>query len=230
MKRSVIATAGVLVAAAAATATPVLQFDVDGFGIQARNSAGVNTQITLGNYSTFNGSINFTGLPTGNMVGMFIQSVASGPFAPAAGFVAGTPTLTGQIVLSGGAIAAGSSMTLLMGLNSYTCNITPGSGALATTVTPGGFKIEGLTRNGAFSGLGAGNTYAGVNVTPWFSTQGFPGGLPGSFLEFNFQQNGTGGGSSDIDLFVDVAPLPSAAWAGLGMLGGMLVVRRLRRR
>lgn len=222
MRRAVWGAASVLLAGAAASATPVLQFDVNQFGIQAQNAANVN--VPFGGL-THTGRLLFTA-PAGTLNGIFIQSIPSGPFNNA-GFAGFTLTsFTGQVTLNNGLVTGGSVTLTLNNGDFYTCNITPGSGAISTTTLPGGFKIEGLTRNGAF----ADSVFGNVNVAPWFNTQGFPGGLPGSFLEFNFSPNASGAGNSDMDLFVDVAPLPPAAWAGLGTLAGVIAVRRLRRR
>jgi len=210
----------VLAAGAVASATPVLQFDVNGFGTQAVDASNANS--AFGGL-THTGAVNFA---TGGAVlnGIFIQSTIAGPFANA-GFAGSTLTgFSGQVNLVNGQVTGGSITLAISNGDSYTCSIVPGIGAVSNYVG-GGFKIEALTGNGAFSDSVFGN----VDVSPWFAVQG-GNGLPGSFLEFNFNPDANGAANSDMDLFVDVAPLPPAAWAGMATLGGMLAARRIRRR
>ena len=218
MSRTIVI-AAVLASGAAAHAAPVLQFDVNGFNAQAVNSSSVNSP--FGGVS-HTGAVQFTA-GTGTLGGLFTQMVAAGPFTNA-GFAGFTMTsFTGQVNLSGGAVTGGSITITLNNADSYTCNIAPGSGAVSNYVG-GGFKIEALTVGGFLSDSVFGN----VNVTPWYSAQG-SGGLNGSFLQFNFNPGSNGLASSDMDIFVDVVPLPSAAWAGMATLAGIVAVRRLRR-
>lgn len=214
-----IAIATVLAAGAAASAAPVLQFDVNGFNTQAVN--GANANVAFGGL-THTGAVKFT-TGSGGLNGIFIQSVPSGAFANA-GFAGSTLTgFTGQVNLVNGAVTGGSLTIAISNGDSYTCSIKPGVGAVSTYVG-GGFKIEALTQAGLFNDAQYGN----VNVTPWFASQA-GGGLLGSFLQFNFAPNAQGAATADMDVFVDVVPLPPAAWAGLATMG-VAAVRRLRRR
>jgi hypothetical protein len=212
----------VLAAGSVATATPVLQMDLNSFSTQATNAAGANS--AFGGL-THTGAVKFT-VGAGVLNGIFIQNVANGPFTNAnfAGF-----TLTGfsgQVNLNNGQVTGGNLLVTISNNDTYACNITPGSGGVSNYVG-GGFKIEALTRAGFFSD----NQFGNVGVAQWFNAQGLTG-LLGSFLQFNFAPNASGAASSDMDLFVDaqVIPLPPAAWAGLATLGGVMVVRRIRRR
>jgi hypothetical protein len=222
MKSVITALAIVASAGAVASATPVLQFDVNQFAAQARNGANVNSPF---GGTTHTGSVNFS-FAAGNTVlnGIFIQSTVGGAFNNAnfSGFT--LTNFTGSITLNNGQVTGGSLALTLNNADSYICNITPGSGAVSTFIG-GGFKIEALTRNGQFND----SQYGNVNVSPWFNAQG-GNGLPGSLLQFNFNPNASGASTSDMDLFVDVAPLPPAAWAGMATLAGAVLVRRLRRR
>ena len=213
--------AGAVIASVAsiASATPVLQFDVNSFGAQARNAANAN--VPFGG-TTHTGNVQFS-LGSGVLNGIFIQTVQFGPFNNA-GFAGSTLTgFTGQVNLNNGAVTGGSITMTISNGDSYTCGITPGTGSV-TTFVGGGFKIEALTRQGFFNDAQFGN----VNVSPWFNAQG-AGGLLGSLLQFNFNPNASGAASSDMDLFVDVVPLPAAGWMGLATLAGFAVVRRVRR-
>ena len=212
--------ATVLAAGAAASAAPVLQFDVNGFSTQARNSSNVPS--AFGGL-THTGSVAFS-LGSASLNGIFIQSVTSGPFVNANFSGSSLTGFSGQVNLVNGQVTGGSITVAISNGDSYVCNITPGIGAVSNYVG-GGFKIEALTRNGMFNDSQFGN----VDVSPWFSAQN-PNGLPGSFLQFNFNPNAQGAATSDMDLFVDVAPLPPAAWAGLATLAGVVTARRLRRR
>jgi hypothetical protein len=214
------ALACLLAAAGAATAAPILQFDVNAFQTQARDSGGLNSAFAGIGHT---GSVQFT-LGPGLLQGVFMQPVANGPFVNAnfAGF-----TLTGfsgQVNLSGGMVAGGFITLSLNNGDTYSCNIAPASGAVSTYVG-GGYKIEAVTLGGAFND----STFGNVDVSPWFSAQN-PTGLVGSFLQFNFAPDASGAAYSDMDLFVDVVPLPPATWAGLLTIGGIVAARKYRRR
>jgi hypothetical protein len=209
-----------LAVASAAVATPTLQFDLNSFGTQAYNSAGAPS--AFGGLS-HTGSVQFS-LGSGALAGIFIRTVPNGAFTNA-GFSGSTlDSFTGQVNLTNGAVTGGSITVHISNGDSYTTNITSGSGSVSTFVG-GGFKIEALTNNGFFNDAQFGN----VNVGPWFAAQS-GGGLFGSFLQFNFNPNASGAASSDMDLFVDVVPLPPAAWAGMATIAGVIAVRKLRRR
>jgi len=211
-----------LATGAVASATPTLQFDVNAFGAQARNGAGVSSAFGGLNHT---GSVAFS-LGAGVLNGIFIQTNQGQPFHNA-NFAGFTMTgFSGQVNLVNGQVTGGSYTMTINNGDSFSCNIVPNSGAVSLFVG-GGFKIEALTRGGLFNDPQFGN----VDVSPWFNAQ-TPNGLPGSFLQFNFDPNAVGSASSDMDWFVDVpslVPLPSAAWAGLGTLAGAMVVRRMRR-
>ena len=206
---------------AAASATPVLQFDVNQFGAQARNGAGASTPF---GGVTHTGSVAFSFSAGVTVVHcIFFHFPLRGPLQNPQFSGFSLTSFSGQVDLVNGQVTGGSVSLGINNGDSYTCNITPNSGAVSTFVG-GGFKIEALTRNGFFNDGQFGN----VNVSPWFGAQS-PNGLPGSFLQFNFNPNAQGAATSDMDLFVDVAPLPPAAWAGLATLAGAMVVRRVRR-
>ena len=210
----------VLALAGVAQATPVLQFDVNAFNTQAVNNANVNSP--FGGVA-HTGAVNFS-IGAGVLNGVFMQTAVNGPFANAnfAGFT--LTNFAGQVVLNNGVVTGGSMTLTLNNADSYTCVLVPGSGAVSNYVG-GGYKIEALTNAGFFND----STFGNVNISPWFASQG-ASGLSGSFLQFNFNPGPTGAASSDMDIFVDVAPLPPAAWAGLATLGGVMVTRRIRRR
>jgi hypothetical protein len=163
---------------------------------------------------------------TGTLEGVFIQTVASGPFMNA-GLSGFTMTgFNGRINLTNGMVTGGDLTLTLNNGDSYTTQITSGVGAVSTFVG-GGFKIESLTNGGRFNDA----TFGNVNAAAWFNNQGL-NGLLGSLLQFNFNPTATGLASSDMDIFVNasVIPLPPSAYIGLATLGGIMAVRRLRRR
>lgn len=220
MKKFAFALAVVLAAGSAAHAVPVLQLDINSFNAQARNGAGANSAF---GGTTHTGSVVFSMAATTMLNSVAIQSVQNGPFANA-GFTGSLFNYTGVINLVNGQVTGGNMLVSInSGTDTYSCNIRPGSGFVSTYVG-GGFKIEALTFGGLFSDAAFGN----VNVSPWFAAQS-PNGLLGSFLQFNFAPDATGFATSDIDVFVDVVPLPNAGLAGLGMIGGLIGYRRLRR-
>ena len=219
-RNRVITLVAALATAGTVSASPVLQFDVNQFHVQAFNSANVAS--AFGGV-THTGSIQFSN-GQGILNGIFIQTTANGNFVNA-GFSGFTlTTFDGQINLVNGHVTGGN---IVIGINNgdnYVCNISSGAGAVSPYIS-GGFVVQGLTRNGFFNDAQFGN----VNVAPWFNAQGLSG-LFGSFLQFNFNPNAQGSSNADMDYFVDVVPLPAAAWAGLGTLAGVVIVRRMRRR
>jgi hypothetical protein len=217
-----IALTTVLLAAAAATATPTLQLDVNGFQIQAVDGAGASTAfggLTHTGALKFSFTQNVTELQA-----VLAQTVPAGPFVNQ-GFSGTLANFSGQVNLVNGQVTGGSIVVSVNGgADTYQTNIMSWSGQVASYVG-GGYKIEGLTSGGAFSDSMFGN----VDVSPWFAVQG-GGGLLGSFLEFNFDPDAQGAGYSDMDLFVEVVPLPPAVLTGMATLGGIVAVRRIRRR
>src|SRR5262245_61182087 len=124
------ALAAVLLAGAAANATPTLQFDVNGFSAQARNGAGAS--VAFGGL-THTGSVSFS-VGTGTLNGIFIQSVPSGPFVNA-GFSGSTLSgFSGQINLTNGQVTGGNLVVQISNGDSYACAINSGSGAVSTFV------------------------------------------------------------------------------------------------
>jgi hypothetical protein len=209
-----------LALAGSAAADPVLQFDVNAFNAQAENSSGASVPFA-GLMHT--GSVNFS-VGAGMLAGMFIQTTSSGPFnnAGLSGFT--MSSFTGQINLTNGMVTGGNITLTLNNGDHYTTSVVANSGAV-TNFVGGGFKIQALTDHGFFNDA----TFGNVNVSQFFNFQGV-NGLPGSFLQFNFQPNGQGFASSDMDMFVTAIPLPSAAISGLAGLGVLACVRRIRRR
>jgi len=221
--RVVHAVVGLVAFAGVASASPVLQFDVNSFGTQARNAAGANSPFGGLNHT---GSVAFS-MGNGVLNGIFIQNNVGDPFHNANLSSSFTMTgFTGQVNLVNGMVTGGSITITINNGDHYNCDIASGSGGVSTYVG-GGWKIEALTNHGFFGD----NTFGNVSVSPWFNSQSV-NGLPGHFLQFNFNPNASGQASSDIDWFVDVpslVPLPPAVWAGLSTLAGVVVVRRIRR-
>lgn len=200
----------------------MLQLDVNGFSIQAVNSVGA--PVAFGGLS-HTGAINFS-YSAGNttLAGVYAQAVTNGPFINQ-GFSGSLSNFTGSVNLVNGQITGGSVAVIINGgTDTYSTVIQGGSGAVSNYIG-GGFKIEGLTSGGQFTDAAFGN----VNVTPWFANQA-NNGLAGSFLQFNFDPNAQGTGFSDMDLFVEVVPLPPALMTGMATMAGAVVIRRIRRR
>lgn len=221
MKMMLCGSAAILVGSAAALGSPTLQFDLNAFNAQAQSGGGVGSPFGGVNHT---GSVSFS-LGAGVINGLFIGSSPTGPFNNA-NFNGTWTGFTGQINLTNGQVTGGSLTITVNTGDTYTCAIAANSGHVSTFIG-GGFKIEALTRAGFFNDAQFGN----VNVSPWFGAQG-TNGLPGSFLQFNFNPNAQGFASADMDLFVDVVvvPLPMSAWAGLATLAGVAVIRRASRR
>jgi hypothetical protein len=220
MRISILAGAGLALGLCAQTlAEPVLQFDVNSIGVQITNSGGANS--AFGGLS-HNGAVNFSIRPSTILLEVAVRSSPNGPFVNQA-FSGTISNFTGSVNLSNGIVTGGSIALAVNGnTDSYTAQIVPNVGRVKTYVG-GGFIVQGLTFQGAFTDASFGN----VNVAPWFAANG---GLLGSFLQFNFNPDATGAGFSDMDIFVDAVPLPAAAWAGLCTLAGLATVQWARRR
>lgn len=215
------AVATVLVAGSAASAELVLHMDVNNIRAQATNGGGVNGP--FGGLA-HTGAVQFS-FQSGTSI-LAALDIHNGTNPPINQNPTGALTnFTGVINLSNGMVTGGN-LTVTAGGDTYTAQIVPNVGAVSPYIG-GGFKIEGLTFQGMFSGP----TFAGVDVSPWFNFQG-SGGLPGSFLQFNFQPDANGFSFADIDLFVAVTaiPLPPAGWAGLATLAGVMIAGYVRRR
>ena len=209
-------TATVLAAACGvASAQNVLQLDINGMGVQARDSAGVASAF---GGTSHTGSVQLFFVPAITGIAEVALRVPPGPFLNQ-NFNGSLTSLVGTINLVNGFVMGGS---LNVGVNgagpdpdSYNTLIVPNSGQVKTFVG-GGFTIEGLTFNGLFDDASFGN----VNVA------GFGAPLPGSFLQFNFAPAANGAGFADVDVFV-VAPAPGTL--GLIAGAGLLAARRRRR-
>jgi hypothetical protein len=208
--------ASVLAASVVAQADPILQFDVNSFNVQTTNTAGIGS--AFGGLS-HTGSVNFSMGSFSVLNGMFANTPSGGPLVNL-GFNGTLSNFTGQVTLVNGQVTGGS-LTIAVngGTDTYTTNVVA-SGQVESYIG-GGFKIEGLSAGGGFSDAAFGN----VDVSSWFNAALF-----GSFLQFNWIPDGNGAGFGDMDIFVDVVPLPPAAWGGLAMLGLVAVVRKARRR
>lgn len=217
-KQALWAVVGLACAASVASATdPVLQLDLNGLGIHARDAAG-----GLSSFGglTHTGSVEIFFAPGISMLaGVLASNNPPGPFVDQ-GFSGALTDIIGTISLVNGQVTGGSLSVEVNGASAdpdyYTALVMPNFGAVHTFVG-GGFTIEGLTFGGAFDDSSFGN----VDVTPWLA-----GSLNGSFLQFNFSPNASGSGFADIDAFV-VAPAPGSL---LGLAAGGLVLTRRRRR
>jgi hypothetical protein len=217
------AVAAVLVAGSSASAqmSSTLQLDINGIAVQAQNGGGVNS--AFGGL-THTGSLNFDfaqGIT--HLLGVFVQHNHNAPVNM--GFNGDLSNFNGVINLNNGQVMGGSLMVTVNGTDTYSAQITPGVGSV-TTFVGGGYKVEGLTFNGLFSG----STFGNVDVSPWYDLQTIVGGHPGSFLSFNFNPNATGASYADMDVFVEVIPLPPAAWTGLATLAGVMFAGYMKRR
>jgi len=219
-KPTLLAFAITLAAGSLASASPVLQMDINSFNIQARSGGEDGAGAWGGIHHT--GSLFFS-QGNGALQALFSMSEI-GASTTDLGFAGAMDGFTGRVDLNDGQVTGGQLTIHLTSGDSYATNITPGVGRVSNFVG-GGFMLDAITSGGLFSG----SQFANVDVSPWFGSQG-NGGLPGSFLQFKFKPNTDGFSTSDMDLFVDVVPLPPAAWTGLATLGVIGAVRRLRRR
>lgn len=209
---SFIGASSVMALATVSCAEPILQFDVNSFRVTASGTGGGFGGLT------HTGTIDFSVIQNTTVLnGMF--SNVSGSWANM-GFNGSLSNFTGSISLVNGQVTGGT-ITLAVngGSDTYTTNIS--AAGHVENYVGGGFKIEGLTSGGTLSDAQFGN----VDVSPWFNQA-----LLGSFLQFNWNPDALGNGSGDMDIFVNIVPLPPAAWAGLATLGGVVLIRKARRR
>lgn len=209
LKHATILAATMAGAAGLVSAAQVLQLDVNALTGQARDSGGNN--VAFGGL-THTGSILLTGDASSNLAGILLdgvaQAVAPNQFA----------SFTGVINLVGGGVTGGSLMLALQNGDTFAASIVGGIGQVNTQVGQG-FSIDGLVTSAVFNA----STFAGVDITPWYSSQP----LNGSFINFTFGPNANGTDmDTDIDIFVVVPSPVAGGMAGVGLMG--LAARRRR--
>jgi hypothetical protein len=216
--------AGAMVAAQVASAQPrTLQFDLNNLAYQSLNASGA--PVPFGGL-THTGSLAFSdSLPTTQLVAILI-STAGGPFVNQPGAPWNLTDCVLNVNLSNGNVTGGSFSVDLNGGpggggDRYSAAI--GAAGNVSTYVGGGFKVEGLTMNGAFSDA----LYGTVNVADFFAAQGTPPFLQGSFLSFRIQPDANGAGFADTDAFVSSVPEPGSLACLLA--AAAIVVRRRRR-
>jgi hypothetical protein len=210
--RKLVAVATMLTAGTVASATDLLtlQLDINQVAMQTKDAGGNNSAFAGLNHT---GSLNFDLSPgITHLLGVFIQAGASAPVN--AGFNGQLTGFDGVLNLNNGQVAGGHIVITVDNTDSYTAQIQSGAG-FVSTFAGGGYRVQGLTVDGSFTGSMFGN----VDIGPWYHMQGITGGLEGSFLSFNFNPDTTGAAHGDIDVFVQVIPLPPAVWTGMAMLG-----------
>lgn len=220
MKNLSLAALALAVAAGAANAAPILQFDVNNINAQVRNTAGANSAFTGVNHS---GSIAFSRGSNGILAGMYRTNDTLN--WTNLGFSGTMSTFGGSLNLTNGVVQGGNLSIVLSNGDRFTANIAAGTGNV-TSFVGGGFIIQAMLNTGTLD-VGSDSLFGNVNVNPWLANNG---SLPGAVLQFKFQPSANGSSATDMDIFVDVVPLPPAAWAGLATLGGLMGVRRLRRK
>lgn len=208
-KTKLFATAGLVVAlAGAASAANQLQIDVNALTGQATDAGG-----NAGAFGglTHTGSILLSGDSSSTLAGILFdganQPIAAGQFQ----------SFAGTINLVNGGVTGGSLMLALVNGDTFNASIIGGVGQVSIQAGQG-FSIDGLLTSALFNA----STFAGVDITPWYSEQP----LKGSFLNFTFGPDANGTDlNTDIDIFV-VIPSPLAG----GMAGAALMGLAARRR
>jgi hypothetical protein len=199
--------AAVLGCVSAASASMTLQMDLNALGLQVRDAGGA--PVAFGGLS-HTGSVELSQGAFGYMAGIYVDGVNQN-------FVGSLTAMSGTIELLNGNVTGGSLTVTVNGADTYTADIS--NVGNVSSYVGGGYILQGLTVNGAFSSA----MYGNVNVAPWNT-----GGLMGSFLKFNFNPDAGGSGYADIDLFVNVIPLPPGVYMGAALIGGMVLIRRVR--
>lgn len=213
MNRMVILAGALAVSSSAALATITVQIDVNSLTTQSQVSDGAGGWLNAAfGGTTHTGRLSMSHDANSVLAGVLLNGVNQPLFSTLASF-------SGEILLTGGFVTGGSFSVANVDGTSYTASIVSGIGRVRTQAGQG-FRIDGLTFQGLFSGA----LFAGVDVSPFFSVQP----LFGSFLHFAFSPNAAGrDADADIDIFATI-PLPGpAALAGAGLLG-LAGVRRRR--
>ncbi|MFN0131968.1 MAG: hypothetical protein ACKVW3_05490 [Phycisphaerales bacterium] len=201
----------------------VAQLDVNNLKFQARDGTGA--PVPFGGVS-HTGSLTMTDdVGITEMLSVSMQT-GGGPFIPDPLFVGILTLASVRIDLLAGAVVGGQMSFDVNGGpagggDRYSANIGPGGSV--NTYIGGGFTVEALSTVGMFSDA----NFAGVLVPDFVAGQGNPPFLQGSFLGFRVIPDGSGGGYSEMDIFVSSVPTPGSL-ALLGM-SGLLAARRRRR-
>jgi hypothetical protein len=130
----------------------------------------------------------------------------------------GLSAFDATIELDSGRIQGGSLTIRLDNGDTYTTEFTGGG---LTRLAHGGYTIDGLTLDGAFSD----DEFGAIDVSEFNRLDN----LPGWALAFRFNPGLEASGTADAEVFVMV-PLPPTALAGLGVLAGVIGVTATRRR
>jgi hypothetical protein len=209
-KTMYLASAGLIAAlAGGANAANALQIDVNALTGQALDSGG-----NAGAFGglTHTGSIMLSGDASSTLAGILFdganQPIAAGQFQ----------SFAGTINLVNGGVTGGSLMLALQNGDMFSATIVGGAGQVNVQAGQG-FSIDGLLTTAQFNA----STFAGVDITPWFSEQP----LNGSFLNFTFGPDANGTDiNTDIDIFVAIPSPLAGGLAGVGLMG--LAARRRR--
>ncbi len=196
-----------------ALATLTVQIDVNSLTSQAQTDSGGGAWVNSAfGGTTHTGRLLLSHDANSVLAGVLLNGMNQTLSSTLASF-------SGDILFAGGFVSGGSFTVTNVDGSSYSASIVAGIGRIRTQAGQG-FRIDGLT----FQGLFSGPLFAGVNVSPFFSVQP----LFGSFLHFAFSPNAAGrDADADIDIFATI-PLPtSAGLAGAGLLG-LAGIRRRR--
>ncbi|MGD9692479.1 MAG: hypothetical protein AB7G17_10700 [Phycisphaerales bacterium] len=205
MNRIVLATAAFAgLAAGVANAATTVQIDINGLSSQAQVDSGGSWVNAAFGGTTHTGRLYLTSDVNSVLAAVALNGTAQPLTSTLFSFV-------GEIILNNGFVDGGSFTATNVDGSSYTASIVAGVGRVRTQVGQG-FRIDGLT----FQGLFSGPLFAGANVNPFFSVQP----LFGSFLHFAFNPDAGGlDADADIDVFATI-PLPtSGALAAAGLIG-----------
>lgn len=208
--KKVLAAVGFAAAVASgAHAANVMQIDVNALTGQALDSGG-----NAGAFGglTHTGSIMLSGDSSSTLAGILFnganQPIAAGQFQ----------SFAGTINLVNGGVTGGSLMLALQNGDTFNATIVAGQGQVNFQAGQG-FSIDGLLTSALFNA----STFAGVDITPWYSEQP----LNGSFLNFTFGPDANGTDmNTDIDIFVAIPSPLAGGMAGVGLMG--LAARRRR--
>lgn len=203
-----------------------LAFDINGFNYHFKDSGGGTSFGGATHTGTVDWSFQFddpgttevdettviadTRKGTGGQFGL-LSPIALGPYT--------LTDITGSLLLSNGSVVSGGFEITLSNGDTYAAELS--SGALSAVSS--GFVLDGKTMEGEFSDASFGD----IDVSEWFARQANPGELFGSIFKFRFA--GGAEGNADMEAFVMV-PLPTAAYAGLGMLAGVMGLSYVLRR
>lgn len=202
--------------AGVAQATDELHLDINNMTVQAKDSVG-GSAISFD--PSLSGVLEFSFDSSTLDIDELLDIFGSSTFVDH-GAQVGFSDITGHLAYSAGGITGGSFVVTVSG-ETYTANIKAGSGFIA-----GGGGDPYVIHGSTFDGIFSDTSFGTVDVSKYVAGQPLAGRL------WQFEFNPTAGGldaNGELDVYI-LVPLPPAAYAGFGMLAGVMGLSYVLRR